>query len=292
MLCSHGEGPVSLPRVASLSLLLAAAVASSACAQLARLRAHRAPRPTPAASPDDDSRAPPPVMPLALARDDDYVVRIVAGTVTCSGTLVDEDRVLTAHHCVSARNKFGDVLDKDADPSSVRVELGGDYLPWGEVGVKAIVAPPCGFEGGRGDIAVLVLERRLIGVATLQPRLDAPPHMDEAVEPVGFGRCALSNDGIRRKERTGGHVDRIYRSRFQLEASICPGDSGGPALSRDKGQVIGVISESVMDGDAHTLGRSEFTRLDQWRPVFANAKSISDGMNPAELPPVAGCSSP
>ncbi len=282
---------MSLQRAASLVLLLAAATASGACAQLSRLRSRHAPQPTPAASPDDDSRAPPPVMPLALARDDDYVVRIVAGTVTCSGTLVDEDRVLTAHHCVSARNKFGDVLDTDAKPSSVRVELGGDYLPWGEVGVKAIVAPPCGYKGGTGDIAVLVLQRRLIGVATLPPRLDAPPHLGEGLEPVGFGRCALSNDGIRRKDRIGGHIDHIGRSTFQFEASICPGDSGGPALNRSQGQVVGVISESVMDGDAHTVGRSEFTRVDEWRPVFANAKLISEGSSAAELPPIAGCPS-
>lgn len=282
---------MSLGRVASLSMLLAAATASAACAQLKQLTARRVQRPTPAASPDGDSRAPPPVMPLALARDDDYVVRIVAGNVTCSGTLVDENRVLTAHHCVSARNKFGDVLKHDTDPSSVRVELGGDYLPWGEVGVKAIVAPPCGYDGGTGDIAMLVLQRRLIGVATLPARLDGPPHMGEALEPVGFGRCALSDDGIRRKDRIGGRVDRISTTSFQFEASICPGDSGGPALSRAKGQVVGVISESVMDGDAHTVGRSEFTRVDQWRPVFANAKAISEGSSAAELPPIAGCPS-
>ncbi len=282
---------MSLGRLASLSLLLVAATTTAACAQLKRLTARHAPRPTPAASPDDDSRAPPPVMPLALARDDDYVVRIVAGTVTCSGTLVDENRVLTAHHCVSARNKFGDVLHEDTDPSKVRVELGGDYLPWGEVGVKAIVAPPCGYDGGTGDIAMLVLKRRLIGVATLPARLDAPPRIGEGLEPIGFGRCALSGDGIRRKDRIGGRVDHITATAFQFEASICPGDSGGPALSRSKGQVVGVISESVMDGDAHTVGRSEFTRVDQWRPVFANAKAISEGSNPAELPPIAGCPS-
>ncbi len=280
---------MSRPSPLTLGLLLVAATASGACSQIARLRAKPAPRPTPAASPDDDSRAPPPIMPLALARDDDYVVRVVAGTVTCSGTLVDEDRVLTAHHCISARNKFGDVQQEDADPASVRVELGGDYLPWGEVGVKAIVAPPCGYDGGTGDIAVLVLERRLIGVATLPPRLDAPPRMGEALEPVGFGRCALSDDGIRRKDRIGGQIDHISHTSFQFEASICPGDSGGPALSRKSGQVVGVISESVMDGDPRTVGRSEFTRLDQWRPVFATAKLISEGASPAELPPIAGC---
>lgn len=280
---------MSLQRALSLCLVAVAATASAACAQLARLHAKRAPKPTPAASPDDESRVPPPIEPLALARADDYVVRVVAGTVTCSGTLVNEDRVLTAHHCVSARNKFGDVLHKDTDPSSISVELGGDYLPWGEVGVKAIVAPPCGYDGGPGDIAVLVLERRLIGVATLPPRLDAPPRMGEPLEPIGFGRCALSRGGIRRKDRIGGRIDRISGGSFQLEASICPGDSGGPVLSRGSGQVVGVISESVMDDDPRTVGRSEFTRLDAWRPVFASAKLISEGSSPAELPPISGC---
>jgi hypothetical protein len=41
-----------------------------------------------------------------------------------------------------------------------------------------------------------------------------------------------------------------------------------------------------MDADERTRGRSEFTRLDQWRPVFAAAKLIAEGAEPAEIPPV------
>ena len=109
---------------------------------------------------------------------------------------------------------------------------------------------------------------------------------------MGFGRCALSSDGIRRKERVGGAVDRVMDSRFRLNAAICPGDSGGPALSTGTGEVIGIISASVMDGKEQTLGRSEFSRLDRWRPVFAAAKLIADGTPPAEVPPVDGCEAP
>jgi V8-like Glu-specific endopeptidase len=224
------------------------------------------------------------------AEDDDYVVRVVAGGVACSGTLIDEDRVLTAHHCVSQRTAFGDFVAHDREPEAIRVELGGDYFPWGEVGVRAVVAPPCGYAAGEGDIAILVLERRLVGVATLAPSLDQGPKVGEPVSPVGFGRCALNGDGIRRKNRRGGPIQTVRGGRFRLNASICPGDSGGPALNR-AGELVGVISAAVMDAREATLGLSEFTRLDRWRPLFSNAQQIADGESPAALPPPNGCPS-
>jgi hypothetical protein len=71
-----------------------------------------------------------------------------------------------------------------------------------------------------------------------------------------------------------------------LDAAICPGDSGGPGVSQRTGEVVGVISASVMDGSERTRGLSEFTRLDRWRAVFANSSLIAAGTSPAELPPV------
>jgi hypothetical protein len=260
-------------------LLLVTVAAGAGCA---RPVPPESPRP---ASAEESSR-PEPV--LQLVDDDDYVVRVVAGETTCSGTLVAADQVLTAHHCVSARGRGGDILALDVSPRTVRVELGGGYMPWGEVGVRAIVAPPCGYAAGIGDIAVLVLDRELVGVATLTPLLDRAPAVGEFLEPIGFGLCPASDDGIHRQVRTGGALDAIRSDRFRLDASICPGDSGGPALTSDR-ELIGVISAAVMDGSAATVGRSEFTRVDHWRPVFANAKMISEGASPAEVPPIAGC---
>jgi hypothetical protein len=217
---------------------------------------------------------------------DEPVVRVVAGRVTCTGTLIEEDQVLTAHHCVSQRNAEGEVLPHDVLPEEVRVELGGDYLPWGEVGVRALVAPSCGHAAGRGDIAILVLAKPLKNAPLARPRLDDKPALGERVRPVGFGRCGLQNDGIRRRQRAGGRIDQLLFDRFKLSASVCPGDSGGPAISLEEDDVVGDISASVMDADAGTLGRSEFTRLDRWRPVFAAAKLVAECAEPAELPPV------
>jgi len=208
-------------------VLLAASVGGCGGAGLFR------PRPETPPVPASDGRRGerPGVVHFGLAEDDDYVVRVVAAGVTCSGTLIDEDRVLTAHHCVSQRSAPGNswhVTRNGSRPGGA----GRRLLPWGEVGVRAIVAPPCGYAAGEGDIAVLVLERRLVGVPTLAPELDRAPRVGEPVDPAGFGRCALGADGIKRQTRRGGRVQTVRGSRYRLEASICPGDSGGRRSTR------------------------------------------------------------
>jgi len=244
------------------------------------------PEPTPAASEDNGIVVEDHFVPLSLDSPDDHTVRVVMGSTNCTGTLIAKDQVLTAHHCVAARDEYGDILDRDAEPSEIRVELGGDFLPWGEVGVRVIVAPSCGHKAGSGDLAILVLDRELGSVPTLSPRLDAPPEVGEPVRPIGFGRCASDHNGISRHQRPGGRIESVSPDRFKLDAAICPGDSGGPAVSLRSGDIVGVTSASVMDGSPNTRGRSEFTRLDHFRPVFANAKLVSEGTPLGELPPI------
>lgn len=226
--------------------------------------------------------------PLQLSKDDDAIVRVV-GEVTCTGTLIAEDLVLTAHHCVAARDARGRILHEDVAPADLAIELGGDHLPWGEVRVRAIVSPDCGWASGEGDLAILVLTRKLIGLTPFAVRLDGEPERGEGIRPVGFGRCALSSDGIQRTTREGGVIGTVRPRQFVAPASICPGDSGGPAISTVGGDVIGVISASVMDGDATTMGPSVFTRVDRFRPLFAAAREIAAGASPSELPPYRAC---
>jgi hypothetical protein len=226
--------------------------------------------------------------PFELATADDAVVRIVSD-VTCTGTLIAEDLVLTAHHCVAARDENGRTLRRDQEPEAISIELGGDYLPWGEVTVRAVVSPDCGYTSGEGDIAILVLSRRLIGIATEVPRIESEPKRDDQVRPIGFGRCALSRSAVHRVPRVGGGISQVDPSHFVASASICPGDSGGPAFSRERGDVVGVISASVMDGDENTAGTSYFSRLDVWRELFSAAREIAAGASPSELPPYRSC---
>lgn len=233
--------------------------------------------PTPAAQ--DDALNRPFLAPLELTDDpvQDAIVRVV-GEVSCSGTLIADDLVLTAHHCVSERDEKGNVLTRDIPATSVHVELGGDDLPWGEVRVKAIVTPACGYEQGTGDLAILVLSRKLVGMPTFEPSV-SPPHLEEEVTPWGFGRCAMSEGAIRRQSRPGGLVNAVDRGVFRADAAICPGDSGGPVLN-NKREVIGVISAAVMDTDARTRDSAYFARLDRFQQLFSAAREIADGASP------------
>ncbi|HVK65765.1 MAG TPA: S1 family peptidase [Polyangium sp.] len=229
-----------------------------------------------------------PPVDLDIENKVNAVVRIV-GDVTCTGTLIAEDLVLTAHHCVSERDADGTVHNRDKDPESLTIELGGDDLPWGEVKVRAIVSPDCGYVSGEGDIAILVLSRKLVGVPTLSPRIEEAPTQNEAIYPIGFGRCALSRGPIHRIERVGGPIGKVRSGDFFAVASVCPGDSGGPAYSASRQDVVGVVSASVMDGDDATAAPSIFVRLDAWRELFSAAKEIANGTSPSELPPFRSC---
>lgn len=224
--------------------------------------------------------------PVALAVSEDAIVRVVGPTMTCTGTVIEDDMILTAHHCLVERGEHGEFSKQLIDPRTLRIELGGDYFAWGEVGVEHIVAPPCGEAGGAGDIAVLVLRRKLVGLSTMTPRLEAPPKVGEEASAVGFGRCALSGDGIRRKDREGGTVRAISSETLHMDAAICPGDSGGPVFAKGTREIIGVVSLSAMDYDERTRGPSIMARIDAYRLVFTHAKQIADGTAPNELPPL------
>ncbi len=225
--------------------------------------------------------------PFQLAVPEDAIVRIVGPVTTCSGTLIDEDLVLTAHHCVVKLTADEHYTRTTLPPSQMQVELGGDYLPWGTVAVREIVTPPCGESGGAGDLAVLVLDHKLIGIVPYTVRLDQAPLRGQTVDPAGFGRCALSADGIHREVRAGGRIRALTKDTIGVVASVCPGDSGGPVFLRGSHEIVGVVSLSAMDGDEHTRSPSIMARVDAFRSLFAEARLIADGQNKAELPPLS-----
>ncbi len=224
--------------------------------------------------------------PFALAMPEDAIVRVVGPAMTCTGTVIEDDLILTAHHCLVERGPKGEYTKKLLEPSQIKIELGGDYFAWGEVSTRAVIAPPCGQGGGAGDIAVIVLSRKLVGLSTMTPRLDSAPKLGEEVNPVGFGRCALSPDGIRRKERMGGNIRALTSETIFLDASVCPGDSGGPVFAKGTHEIVGVVSLSAMDHDERTRGPSVMARLDAYRLVFAHARMIAEGTPQNELPPL------
>ncbi len=58
-------------------------------------------------------------------------------------------------------------------------------------------------------------------------------------------------------------------------------------LSRKKNAVVGVVSLSAMDSDESTRALSVMARIDAFRSMFVYARAISDGDDPADLPPLS-----
>jgi hypothetical protein len=244
---------------------------------------------TPAATQEEFYRPRSSSRPIPSSLSDEAVVRVLSHGVGCSGTLITNNLVLTAHHCMVERDSNGEIVDQDLPPSALEVEVGGDYHPGATVAVVAAVAPPCGYRGGNGDIAVLVLSRRLLGFSVMPVRLASPPRTGEPIEPLGFGRCPLSSEASHRIRHEGGNIDDLSPFTLSASASICPGDSGGPARSRVTGEAIGVVSAGIMDDSDQTRDAATFTRLDAWRSLFAKAQLIADGSTNAESRPIVGC---
>jgi V8-like Glu-specific endopeptidase len=296
-----------IPVLVSACVAAAMAASSLGCSTQPRLTA------VPVARPDVGVRPMQLLAPVERTSKRDAIVRLVGrGNVTCTGTLIADDRVLTAHHCVSVRDKRGRISNQDMAPEEIQVELGTEDFPWGEVRVRAIVAPQCGYTSGDGDIAILVLERHLIGMPTVPVRIESAPELKEELHVHGFGRCGPSDapfivkdskrgegetvdwiqpGAIHLRFRDSGPIESIGVGQFTAKATICPGDSGGPVYS-SKEDLIGVVAASVMIGDPTSLRTSVFTRVDKWGALFSAAEEISNGASPSELPPYGDCNLP
>jgi len=242
-------------------------------------------RPTPAATQEEWRR----YQSSGNTPPDDAIVHVISRGVGCSGTLISNNLVLTAHHCMVERDPEGGIIDQDLTANELEVEVDGDNSPPAIIPVAAAVAPPCGWHGGNGDIAVLVLSRRVVGRSTMPVRLADPPQAGEPIEPLGYGHCALSSEGAHHVRHAGGPIEELGAFAISAPAAICPGDSGGPAQSSLTGEAVGVVSAGVMDDSDQTRDEATFTRLDVWRPLFAKAQLIAEGSSPAEIPPIAGC---
>ncbi|HVJ89652.1 MAG TPA: trypsin-like serine protease [Labilithrix sp.] len=229
----------------------------------------------------------------------------------CSGALVAPNLVLTARHCVSravtatpscdarGRSHNGDHLAEDVDPASIAIYTGTHVRPDIDTPAARAVRTlhPTGQVLCDSDVAFLVLDRPIVNGAVLSMRLHAPVEAGDVVVPVGFGGGPLNIFGhkVARSKSTvlatgpsaNAATGAVLGPReFEVDRATCRGDSGGPAIDVNSGEIVGVVSRG---GSCSAHGNHVYTRVDAYGRLATAAFAAADReakFATRELPPM------
>jgi hypothetical protein len=202
-------------------------------------------------------------VPDGKAVERDFAVRVYRsgrGAGSCSGAVIAPTLVMTALHCVVSMDEHLELTTHVRPAGELHVELGGDYLPWGRVGVVGVRTCDTWTGLAAGDVAVVELSRP---VPTDVPLLALPttePVPGEKLVSFGYGNeitvmvpeTRWRVESVRRHRRQHTAYD-VNEGSVLLSGLVVHGDSGGPIVSRTTGELVAIVSQG---SDGITAPRS------------------------------------
>lgn len=199
---------------------------------------------------------------------DPSVVLLGGGGVWCTGTLIAPNVVLTAAHCISAKNNF--------------VYFGPQYL--GDAGGSVIAVAqsyqhPDYATNKSVDIGIVVLSSA--SAVTPSAFSSTAPTVNETVHVVGFGDTANPTEPAYTKMQIDVPISAVASDSFSTGPAICSGDSGGPAFAN--AVIAGVVSGHSIQSCGGTAGYVRVDLYAQWiQQQIDLAKTIDAGPPPSD----------